>query len=194
MIQVTIFGGRDGPYRYDDTFYLTLFGACELTKPTLARQYMIARQHETANPNPQRPPTFWQKMESMGSTKPRHGIYSAKPFFLTVFGAVSIKNPTLAEELVDLQELIRSDELSLEEWDRAMLTLSHLESSCSSFTLFAGFDESELPSEDEEVNSLAMQCHLGNISEPSREVLQAGIGLKDSDRRAVLHRAVLATA
>jgi len=194
MIQVTIFGGRDGPFRYDNTFYLTLFGACELTKPTLARQYMIARQHEAAGPTRQPQPTFWEKVEALGSSRRRHGVYSTKPFFLTVFGAVAIKNPTLAEELVDLQELIRSGELSLEEWDRAMLTLSHLESSCSSFTLFAAFNESELPSEDEEVNSLAMQCHLGNISEPSREVLQAGIGLKESDRRAVIHRAVVATA
>jgi len=194
MIQITIFGGREGPYRYDNTFYLTLFGACELTKPTLARQYIIARQHETASPQGQHSPSFWQKLESFGTTRPRYGIYSAKPFFLTVFGAASIKNPTLAEELVDLQELIRSGELSLDEWDRAMLSLSNLESSCSSFTLFAAFDESELPSEDEEVNSLAMQCHLGNISESSREILQAGIGLKESDRRAVVHRAVLANA
>ncbi len=189
MIQVTIFGGREGPLRYDNTFYLTVFGACEMTKPTVARQLMIARQRLQQEPEPARGDAWGTMVNAM-----RSGTRNQKPFFLTVFGAASIKIPTLAEELVDLQELIRSGELSLEEWDRAMLTLSHLESSCSSFTLFAAFDESELPSEDEEVNSLAMQCHLGNISESSREVLQAGIGLKESDRRSVLHRAVLATA
>ena len=189
MIQVTIFSGREGPLRYDNTFYLTLFGACEMTKPTLARHLMIAQQRVQPEPEPVRGDAWGTMAKAM-----RQEARNQKPFFLTVFGAVSIKNPTLAEELVDLQELIRSGELSLEEWDRAMLTLSHLGSSCSSFTLFAGFDESELPSEDEEVNSLAMQCHLGNISDSSREVLQAGIGLKESDRRAVLHRAVMATA
>ena len=189
MIQVTIFSVREGPLRYDNTFYLTLFGGCEMTKPTVARQLMIARQRVQPEPKPERGDAFGTMAHAM-----RQQAQNQKPFFLTVFGAASIKNPTLAEELVDLQELMRSGELSLEEWDRAMLTLSHTESSCSSFTLFGAFDENELPSEDEEVNSLAMQCHLGNISEPSREVLQAGIGLKETDRRAVLHRAVQATA
>lgn len=75
MIQVTIFSGREGPLRYDNTFYLTLFGACEMTKPTLARQYMIARHHEAVRPGVDQPPTFWEKVESFGCSKPRHGMY-----------------------------------------------------------------------------------------------------------------------
>lgn len=185
MVQVTIFGGRDGPLRYDNTFYLTLFGGCVMRKPTLARQIMIARQRQTPEPEPSRGDMWGTMTRAM-----RNDARRAKPFFLTIFGGASIKNPTLAEELVDLQELIRSGELSLADWDRAMLSLTQLESSCGSFTMFGGFDEAELPSEDEEVNSLAMQCHLGNINDSSREVLQAGIGLSDSERRSVLHRAV----
>ncbi len=188
MIQVTIFSGREGPLRYDNTFYLTVFGGCSMKKPTLARQIMIARQRDMAEPEPKRSDMWGTMSQAMRSSSRMHS-----PFFLTIFGGISIKNPTLAEELVDLQELIRSGELSLEDWDQAMLSLSKLESSCGSFTLFGGFNEAELPSEDEEVNSLAMQCHLGNINDSSREVLQAGIGLSDSERRSVLHRAVAVT-
>jgi hypothetical protein len=192
MIQVTIFSGREGPFRYDGTWYFTVFGGCELTKPTIAREIMIARQREQAAARARQ---AQDAGDEWGRVAYRTGSTAAsKPFFFTLFGATSIKYPTLAEELVDLQQLLRSGELTLEDWDRAMFALTKLEQSCSSFTLFGGFDEGELPDEDEEINSLAMQCHLGNISEPSREVLQAGIGLKDSDRRAVLHRAVTATA
>ncbi len=189
MIQITMFSGREGPLRYDNTFYLTLFGGCNIKKPTLARQIMIARQRSDSATEPKRG-GMWGTMAHTMRNDSRH----SSPFFLTIFGGVSIKNPTLAEELVDLQELIRSGELSLNDWDQAMLSLSKLESSCGSFTLFAGFNEAELPTEDEEVNSLAMQCHLGNINDSSREVLQAGIGLSDSERRTVLHRAVAVTA
>jgi len=192
MIQVTIFSGRQGPLRYDGTWYITVFGGCELIKPTIAREIMIAKQreHEEARLNEAQrsagPAGNYVRVQQLAAR-------SNRPFFFTMFGGTSIKYATLAEELVDLQQLIRSQELTIEEWDRALFALAKLDRSCASFTLFGGFDECELPDEDEEVNSLAMQCHLGNISEPSREVLQAGIGLKDSDRRAVVHRAAMAT-
>ena len=193
MGQVTIFGGREGTLRYDGTIYLTLFGSCTMMKPTLARQIMIARQQQLDDPGSPQNPNHRDMWSTMSLAMRRNGRRRTS-FFMTIFGATSIKNPTLAEELVDLQELLRSGELSLADWDRAMLSLSRLDRSCASFTMFGGFDEAELPTEEEEVNSLAMQCHLGNINDSSREVLQAGIGLSDSERRAVLHRAVEVTA
>lgn len=192
MIQVTIFSGRQGPFRYDDTWYVTVFGGCELIRPTIAREIMIARQLERAEADARQQPVPRAAYGTTPGTMYPHR--PGKPFFFTLFGSTSVKHPTLAEELVDLQQLIRTGELTLDEWDSAMFAIAKLHQSCGSFTMFGGFDECELPDEDEEVNSLAMQCHLGNISEPSREVLQAGIGLRDSDRRAVVHRAVTATA
>ena len=44
MIQATIFGGHEGRLRNDKSIYLTLFGGCELTCPTLARQVLAERQ------------------------------------------------------------------------------------------------------------------------------------------------------
>jgi len=192
MIQVTIFSGRQGPFRYDDTWYITVFGGCELIRPTIAREIMIARQLERAEAGARQQPAPQDAYGTMPAMMHRHR--PGKPFFFTLFGGTSVKHPTLAEELVDLQQLIRSGELTLDEWDSALFAITKLRQSCGSFTVFGSFDEAELPDEDEEVNSLAMQCHLGNISESSREVLQAGIGLRDSDRRAVVHRAVTAMA
>lgn len=192
MIQITIFSGRQGPFRYDGTWYITVFGSCELIRPTIAREIMIARQLERVEASAQQQPSPRNAYGTMPAAVQQH--HPGRPFFFTMFGGTSVKHPTLAEELVDLQQLIRSGELTLNEWDSAMFAIAKLHQSCGSFTMFGGFDECELPDEDEEVNSLAMQCHLGNISEPSREVLQAGIGLRDSDRRAVVHRAVTAMA
>ena len=44
MIQVTIFSGRSGELRLDDTFYVTLFGGFSLTRPTVARQILARRK------------------------------------------------------------------------------------------------------------------------------------------------------
>jgi hypothetical protein len=95
MVQVTIFGGHDGRLRYDKWLYITLFGGCELVRPTVARQILMSRQAAS----PERP-------------KQR------KPFFLTLFGGAEITSPTLAEEFIDLRELISSGLLTLSDWDR----------------------------------------------------------------------------
>ena len=60
------------------------------------------------------------------------------------------------------------------------------------FTLMGGFSEMVLPSEEEEIEGLAVQRHLGNISDSAGEVLQYGIGRKDVERRATLRRALAA--
>ena len=75
MIQATVFGGYDGQLRCDKWFYLTLFGCCDLTRPTVARQLL-----------------------SLRNTDPNGRPVARSPFFLTIFGAVDIKSPTMAEE------------------------------------------------------------------------------------------------
>ena len=171
MLQVTIFAGHDGRLRYDKWFYLTLFAGCDLVRPTVARQLLIRRQAERE-----------------GRTAMR------KPFFLTIFAGVDIKSPTLAEEFIDLREMVNSGALHLDDWERAMADLGRVDAGVASFTIFGGFDECVLPAENEEVDSLAIQCHLGNIPDSARQVLQYGIGQRDSERRAVVRRAMLATA
>lgn len=171
MIHVTMFAGHDGQLQPDKRFYLTMFGGCDLVRPTVARQLLHERQVAQSG----RPPTH-------------------TPFFLTIFGGVDITYPTLAEEFLDLREMLNSRLLSMEDWDRSMAQLGRAGTSVASFTMFGGFGEFELPSENQEVDSLAVQQHLGNIPESAGSVLQYGIGQKGSERTATLRRAVLATA
>ncbi len=172
MIQVTIFGGHEGQLRMDKWFYVTLFGACELTRPTLARQLLAQRQAERTG----------------------HAPVERKPFFLTIFGASEIKAPTLAAEFIDLSEMLRSNLLTMDDWQRAVADLGRGDIGIASFTVFGGFDECALPSENEEIDSLAAQRHLGSIAESAGKVLQYGIGHGGAERRATLGRAVHANA
>ena len=170
MIHVTIFGGHDGQLHPNKRAYLTLFGACEVKRPTVARQLLEQRQR---------------------SGNPR---IDNKPFFLTIFGAAGIKAPTLAEEFIDLREMISNGLLPREDWVRCLAELGQTEGALASFTIFGAFDECDLPEEDEEVDSLAVQRHLGNIPESAGQVLQYGIGQRGAERTATVRRAILATA
>ncbi len=171
MIQVTIFSGHEGRLRFDKYFYLTLFAGCEMIRPTVARQLLASRKSKGDGLSPAR-----------------------TPFFLTVFGGASIKSPTLVEEFIELREMLAAGLLSMDDWDRAMGDISGADGNVASFTLFGGFDECELPSLDEEVDSLAVQRHLGAISESAGQTLQYAIGQKGSERRSAVRRAILQTA
>lgn len=171
MIQFCIMGGYEGLIQPERKVYFTLMGGADLRRPTVARQILARRQ-----------------MDSTGLAKP------PSQFFITIMGAVDIHSPTLAEEFIDLREMIQSGSLSLSDWDQAMSNISRSDVSVASFTLMGGFSENTLPSEDEEIESLAVQRHLGNISDRATEVLQFGIGQKNSERRATLRRAVMAEA
>lgn len=170
MIKVTVFSAHEGRLLNDNSFYLTLFGGCTLIQPTIARQLLVLR-----------------------SSQRGERVAIGRPYFLTIFGAVEIKAPTLSAEFVDLKELIRSDELTIPDWERSMVDLARPESMYASFTVFGGFDECMLPEEEKEIDSLALQCHLGNIPDSAKYVLQTGIGQGGSERRAILHRAIAST-
>ena len=79
-------------------------------------------------------------------------------------------------------------------WSGTRPMFERLDVSISSFTLMGGFSECELPSEDEEVDSLALQRHLGHIPESAGQILQYGIGRRGAERFATLRRALAATA
>lgn len=166
MIHVTIFGGHEGHLQPEKRFYLTVFGGCELKRPTIARQLFAKRQTG------------------------RELHVENKPFFLTLFGSAGTKAPTLAEEFIDLREMISSGLLAPADWERSMVELGHSPGAVASFTIFGGFDECELPSETEEIDSLAVQRHLGNIPENAGQVLQYGIGQQGAERTATVRRAV----
>lgn len=170
MIQFCIMGGQDARIRPEPKIFVTLMGACDLQRDTLARQILSRRQRQR---------------EGKGAPP--------KQFFLTIMGATEIKCPTLAEEFLDLHQLMRTGELSMADWDRALADLGRLDVVIVSFTLMGAFSEAELPSETEEIDSLALQRHLGNISAAAGEVLQHGIGQRDAERQSVVRRALQTT-
>lgn len=171
MIQLCMFSGHEGRWRPDQKLYFTMFGGCALTRPTVARQILADREWQA---DPRRSPQ--------------------RTFFLTVFGGVVIRSPTLSEEFIDLRQILDSGALSLTDYERAIAVLGRSESSIYPLTVFGGFVECQLPSENVEVDSLALQRHVGNIPDSAGRVLQLGIGQRDAERRATVHRAVLATA
>lgn len=167
MLRFCMFGGYEGPLTPDHRCYVTLFGACELKAPTLARRLIAVRHGETRQAR------------------------NARQVFVTLFGSTEIKSPTLAEEFIDLKEAVRGGLLDLDRWEQYVAELETVQSrSFLTFTLFGALSETELPSEDEEVESLALQRHFGNIGEDSGRLLEMGVGQAGVNRRTVLHGAL----
>jgi len=172
MLQFCMFGSYEGRLRANKRVFFTMFGACVLRRPTLARRLLTERaQHASGAP-----------------THQRHVM-------ITLFGATEIKAPTLAEEFLDLQEAVRSGALAREAWDQFAGDLARSDDeTVFSLTLFAGFEEAALPNEDEEVDSLALQRHLGNINDSAVQILQLAVGQDEAHRRAVLRQAIAVSA
>jgi hypothetical protein len=191
MIKVTIFGGHEGVLNFDTHVYLTIFAACEVVRPTLARQLVARRQARRDLTEDERGMARgWSGRPGHRHDRPVRG----KPFFITAFGGTEIRSPTLAEEFVDFQKAIDSGLLTMDDCERSIADLGMWEGSIGSFTIFGGFEEGASPSEDKEIDSLAIQRHLGTISESAGRVLQLGIGQSEGERRAVLRQAMLAEA
>ncbi len=188
MVKITIFGGYEGRLNFGNEFYFTLFGGCELVRPTLARQLVAQRQIERDTPARKNTPGWRGDPGGDRSLYPNR----QRPFFFTMFGNTEIKAPTLAEEFIDLREAISSGTLTVEDWDRSLADLARPEGSIGSFTLFGGFEDDKSPPEDAEVDALAIQRHLGNVSEQTGQALQLGIGQREGERRAILRHALLA--
>ena len=168
MIHFCILSGHEGLLGSEKKIYVTLAGATELQCPTIARQLMTRRARE------------------------RNGTVGSRvqQLFLTIMGATEIKAPTLAEEFVDYVDLARSGDLSLGDLDSVWAEVGRADVIPASFTLMGGFSDCELPSENDEVEGLALQRHIGNIPDDAGNALQFGIGKRGAERRASLRRAV----
>jgi hypothetical protein len=169
MLQLCVFGGYEGPLSAEKKCCFTVFGSCELRRPTLARQIIRA-----------------------GKISEGH-VPAPKMIFVTVFGSTEIKSPTLAEEFIDLREAIRNRALDFDRWDFYIAELDRWNSSSlMSLTLFGSFEETHLPTEEEEVEGLALQRHFGALSEESGRILEMGVGQAGAQRRSVVRQAILA--
>jgi len=169
MLQACIMSGLESDLSSDSKFYLTLMGGCELRAPTIAKQ-ILAKQNR---PKPDR-------------------AFPVTQTFVTFLGSTEIKVPTLAQEYLEYRDLIQSGSLNLGDWDRFTGELGRIDVKVVTFTIMGGYSEGELPTDDEEIDSLALQTHLGNIQETASEILKHGIGQRGAERRAILRRALAA--
>lgn len=171
MIHFCVFGGHEGQLSPDKKFYVTICGACELKRPTLAKQIVeMRRRAEAGLPHP------------------------STHFFVTIFGATEIKSPTLAEEFLDFKDAIASNMFTTEEWHAAVARLGGDEGMrIDSFTLCGAFSANELPSENEEVEGLALNRHLGHIPDDAGTMLEMAVGQGGSQRASLIGRAFAST-
>ncbi len=164
MIQFCIFGGHEGMLAPSGRLYVTIFGGCELTKPTFARLLAAQRRGESSGRN-------WS-------------------FFLTLFGATELKCPTLVDEYLDLISAVRSGLLTFEQWDQSTALLNDTRDQYyTSFTLFAGLSVDELATEDQELDAIALQRHLQQLPDGAASVLMMAVGQRGARRLQAVRQA-----
>lgn len=163
MVQFCIFGGQGGVVRPDrPRIYCTLFGGCDLRLAPMATLAAALRNNRSRG----------------------------MPFFFTAFGATEVKRPTLVDEFIDLQEHLRAGTLHPRTWEADMREAAEQVGHYGSFTIFGGLETSELPSENEELDRMALSYSLGQIGEMSRRLLMTAIGQNGTQRAAAICQAV----
>ena len=164
MINFCVFGGHEGTLPSGRQLHFTMFGASEFTRPTMAKMLATRRTHPELDQ-----PT--------------------RPAFITICGGVSITAPPLAEEFSELEAAIRSGETRFEEVDR-FIADDRGALRVTRFTLFGGCETDALPTEDAEIESLAVLRHSGAINDAVVQTLMLGIGRTGPQRLSVVRQAV----
>jgi len=168
MVRFTMFSGHEGPVGPGRDIYVTVFAGSELRRPPFAALVARARQQGGDQKTP---------------------YYT----FLTLFGGTDLTWPTLAEECVALRDALAARTITLEDWDRALGRLGDDGGlRVHALTLFAGFDANAVPSEDKELEDLALHRHFGHLPEPAVEALLPAVGQKGVFRLAAVRQAVVA--
>ena len=149
---------------------ITLFGGTEIQLATYAKRLAALLRSRFAH------------SETHAPRKPT-GV------FFTAFGGVDVTPPTLAEEVVALQQALRAGEFTLEQWDQYVGVLDE-DVDAAAFTLFGSFEANAVPKEDAELETLAFNRHVGYISDEAAEVLMPAIGYRGGTRANAVRQAV----
>ena len=199
MFHFTIFGGSEVTLTGSRQLIFTLFGGTDVRKPTLAKRLMQEKHAPwSAEPAGQvdtddklhKFKNFFEKLDSGAGGRPGQ---RSSTFLLTIFGAVELKPPSIAEEFMDMRELVSSGLIEPREWDQLvgrMYQMGDLDS-ISSFTLFAGMDEAAL-SEEEEIKKIASATSLGLISGDEEQALRSVVGRDPQQVRMLLRQTAFA--
>lgn len=169
MIHFTIFGGTDTELTANLRVCLTVFGATEIRRPTLAKQILNAKRRSRSE-------TYGGKF-----------ALRKRCLAVTFFGGTTIHCPTLAEEFLDLKALLAAETITPQEWDRAVSRLSEEEGGVEFITLtvFAGFGV-EFPSKSDEIARIEKQGEVGLITQREQNALLQMVEYEPKDARALL--------
>jgi len=100
----------------------------------------------------------------------------------------------LADEYLTLLDGVRIGALTLADWDAFAGRLgAEGPEYVASFTLFAELKADALPTEDAELDALALQRHAGRIPHVAVDCLMVGVGQAGARRLAAVRQAVAAT-
>lgn len=170
MSSLCLFGGNEETLDPRGGFHVIIFGGSEFRRPTVARQ-IVEFRHGSGN----------QPMRTHCT-------------ILTIFGGGSITWPTLAEEYTTLRDALDSKKITLADWDADVGRFSDTGPlRIHNITIFGGFDAAELPSEDDEVEAISVQRHLGRLPEDAVEALMFGVGQNGAARLSAVRQAVAFT-
>ncbi len=198
MFHFTIFGGSEVTLTGGSQFIFTLFGGTDVRRPTLAKRLVQEKHLLQAN----RPPANYSpdgvdKVLNFIKGDPTYGRPDApnngKCFLLTIFGGVEIFPPSIAEEFMDMRELISSGLLDPGEWDQLVGRLYQMGEldSISSFTLFGGMGEADVD-EQEEIKKISSACGMGLINQEEEKALRSVVGRDPQQVRMLLRQTAFA--
>ncbi len=198
MFHFTVCGGSEVTLTGGGQFIVTLFGGTDVRKPTLAKRLMREKHAlVTQNPDPNYKPNNLDKiLNHLQGNSPSGSPLANKrrsTFILTICGGVEIKPPSIAEEFMDMRELVSSGLIDPNEWDQLVGRLYQMGEldSISSFTLFGGMGEVAL-NEQEEIKKIHSASGLGLISEDEEKALRSVVGRDPQQVRMLLRQTAFA--
>ena len=198
MFHFTIFGGSEVTLTGGSQFIFTLFGGTDVRRSTLAKRLVQEKHQLQAN----RPPADYSrdgvdKVLNFMKGDPAYGRPDGhehrKCFLLTIFGGVEIHPPSIAEEFMDMRELVSSGLINADEWDQLVGRLYQMDDldSVSSLTLFGGMGEVAIPQE-EEIKKIHSAVGLGLIDEDEERALRSVVGRDPQQVRMLLRQTAFA--
>jgi hypothetical protein len=169
MAHFSMFGGNNGQLAPGRDFYITIFGGCDLKRPTAASHIVELRG------------------------QPAYARDRSQGIFCTLCGGTTLTYPTLAEEYLALRDALRSGTITLEDWDRSLARPGGVGPlRAMSLTLFGSFDGEVVPREEKELDDLSLQRHLGQIPEAAVQLLMLAVGQIGLQRLTAVRQAVVA--
>lgn len=188
MFHFTIFGGSEVTLSGTCKIIVTIFGGTDIRKPTLAKRLMQEKlSYQAEAETAPKPATIGDLL--MGLSRPRRRGH----FILTMFGAAEIKPPSLAEEFIDMRELIASGLVGESTWDQLVGRLYQMGDmdGISSCTLFGAMGEEPL-ADEEEIKRIQSARELGLITSDEERALRSVVGRDPQQVRMLLRQTAFA--